>query len=377
MTLTTCFRPTPARLSHKLPPSSRAWLARQYRDPYVKARLSYPANYRSRSAFKLVELDHKWKFLNHPDVRTVVDLGAAPGGWSQVVAGKMGWSDSDLDIRLTKDAVAGARGKGKGRSALDAVAAGYGLKREKREEMKRRETGRKGDWSAAPPEGAEKLGDLDEADFTRLLEEDETAEPTQRVGRGTIVAVDLLRMEPIPGVKTLQMDFLSPSADEYITALLKEPYPGVLDEDERARARRQDGKADVILSDIAMNFTGNPTADMEASITIAEKVFDFVCRHLRTANSMGRRKGGVLMYVTDLCFLVHPKYCFPRADCAHVRNSWDRLKHFAHLKANKFRKQVLEPNFNLVAFDKPPSSRSESSEGYWVCMGWKGAPHAS
>ena len=143
MTFTTCFRPTPARLSHKLPPSSRAWLARQYRDPYVKARLSYPANYRSRSAFKLVELDHKWKFLNHPDVRTVVDLGAAPGGWSQVVAGKMGWSDSDLDIRLTKDAVAGARGKGKGRSALDAVAAGYGLKREKREEMKGEEGGKR------------------------------------------------------------------------------------------------------------------------------------------------------------------------------------------------------------------------------------------
>ncbi|EJF57691.1 S-adenosyl-L-methionine-dependent methyltransferase [Dichomitus squalens LYAD-421 SS1] len=343
MTFASGFHPSAVRLSHKLPPSSRAWLARQYRDPYVKARLSYPANYRSRSAFKLLELDHRWKFLNHDDVRTVVDLGAAPGGWSQVVAGKMGWTDSDWDVRLTKETVVSANGKGK--SVLDAATAGFGLKRGKREELKRRVGGKMSDWSAVPPEGADELGDIEEADFTRLLDEEDTAEPPRQVGRGTIVAVDLLRMEPIPGVKTLQMNFLSPMADEYISALLREHHPRILPPDEWARARHEDGKADVILSDMAANFTGSATADIEASITISEAVFEFVCRHLRTAESIGRRRGGVLV-----------------------------LKHFAHPKADEFRKAVLSPSFHSVAFDKPPSSRSESREGYWICAGWKGAP---
>src|SRR5947199_947677 len=79
-------------LLSSLPRSSRTWLARQSRDPYVRLRLSHPAPYRSRSAFKLLELDAKWDgFLSRSDVRAVVDLGAAPGGWSQVVAEKLGW----------------------------------------------------------------------------------------------------------------------------------------------------------------------------------------------------------------------------------------------------------------------------------------------
>ncbi|KAF8193731.1 hypothetical protein BJ912DRAFT_1141726 [Pholiota molesta] len=64
------------------------------RDPYVKKRLSDPAAYRARSAFKLLEINENWDhFLDAPDVGAVVDLGAAPGGWCQVVANlnKLGW----------------------------------------------------------------------------------------------------------------------------------------------------------------------------------------------------------------------------------------------------------------------------------------------
>ncbi len=62
--------------------SSRRWLERQLNDPYVVA--AQREGYRSRAAYKLIEIDDKHRFLK-PGMR-VVDLGAAPGGWSQVAA---------------------------------------------------------------------------------------------------------------------------------------------------------------------------------------------------------------------------------------------------------------------------------------------------
>ena len=61
--------------------SSNRWLARQINDPYVKQ--AKADGWRSRSAFKLIELDVKFSLLR--GARRVVDLGIAPGGWSQVV----------------------------------------------------------------------------------------------------------------------------------------------------------------------------------------------------------------------------------------------------------------------------------------------------
>ena len=64
----------------KLSTSSQRWLNRQLNDPYVAAAKS--AGYRSRAAFKMLELDDKYKLIGKH--ARVVDLGAAPGGWSQV-----------------------------------------------------------------------------------------------------------------------------------------------------------------------------------------------------------------------------------------------------------------------------------------------------
>ena len=65
----------------KRKPSSASWLTRQLNDPYVKR--AKADGYRSRAAYKLAELDEKFGLLK--GVRRVVDLGIAPGGWSQVV----------------------------------------------------------------------------------------------------------------------------------------------------------------------------------------------------------------------------------------------------------------------------------------------------
>jgi 23S rRNA (uridine2552-2'-O)-methyltransferase len=85
--------------------SSTRWLARQLNDPYVvKAK---QAGYRSRAAFKLVELDEKFGLLK-PGMR-VVDLGCAPGGLAQVAVAKVGKSGLVIGCDLLPvDAVPGA-----------------------------------------------------------------------------------------------------------------------------------------------------------------------------------------------------------------------------------------------------------------------------
>jgi 23S rRNA (uridine2552-2'-O)-methyltransferase len=72
--------------SKGLKPSSTRWLARQLNDPYVTE--AKAKGYRSRAAFKLIELDDKFHFLKAG--ARVLDLGAAPGGWSQVARARIG-----------------------------------------------------------------------------------------------------------------------------------------------------------------------------------------------------------------------------------------------------------------------------------------------
>ncbi len=71
--------------NNKLSASSKLWLKRQFNDPYVEKSKKY--GYKSRAAFKLLEINSKYNFLKKGQV--VIDLGAAPGGWSQVIAKKV------------------------------------------------------------------------------------------------------------------------------------------------------------------------------------------------------------------------------------------------------------------------------------------------
>jgi 23S rRNA (uridine2552-2'-O)-methyltransferase len=149
--------------------SSTLWLERQLNDPYVaRARRE---GYRSRAAFKLLEIADKHRLLR-PGQR-IVDLGAAPGGWSQVAA----------------------------------------------------------------------------------------ARTEAREGRGRIVAIDRLDMEPIEGVAFVNMDFHDPGAP--------------------ARLREQlGGPADGVLSDMAANATGHRKTDHLRIVGLVELAADFACEAL-------------------------------------------------------------------------------------------------
>lgn len=80
------FRVTVKNRGGKRSLSSKLWLERQLNDPYVEK--AKREGYRSRAAYKLKEIDDRYKVLKHG--QAVVDLGAAPGGWSQVAAKKVG-----------------------------------------------------------------------------------------------------------------------------------------------------------------------------------------------------------------------------------------------------------------------------------------------
>jgi 23S rRNA (uridine2552-2'-O)-methyltransferase len=86
-------------------PSSTEWLSRQLNDPYVAE--ARRLGYRSRSAFKLIELDDRFRLLLPG--RRVVDLGCAPGGWTQVAVDRVGAGGAVVGIDIAQTApVAGA-----------------------------------------------------------------------------------------------------------------------------------------------------------------------------------------------------------------------------------------------------------------------------
>lgn len=197
--------------------ASARWLARQLNDPYVVA--AKQQGWRSRAAFKLLELDDRFHLIRKG--MRVLDLGAAPGGWTQVA-------------------------------------------------VKR--------------------------------------------GAASVLAVDLLPIDPIQGAVVVQGDFTDPDMPQRLTTELA-------------------GAADLVLSDMAPNTTGHAATDHIRIVALAEMALDFALQVLSPGGSFVAKvfQGGSEKQILDL----------------------------------------LKQKFATVRHAKPPSSRKESSELYVIATGFK------
>lgn len=200
--------------------SSRRWLKEHFDDIYVKK--AQAEGYRSRAVYKLKEIDEKVQLFTPGMV--VVDLGAAPGGWSQYAAEKL-------------------------------------------------------------------------------------------KGQGTVIALDLLPMQPIDGVDSIVGDFCEDSVLERL--LQRVPETGV----------------DLVLSDMAPNMSGTPAVDIPRAMYLAELVFEF-------ANQM-LNSGAILV-----------------------------MKIFHGAGFDELLKQARQ-KFHTVVVKKPAASRSRSRETYLLAKGYK------
>ncbi len=199
-------------------PASARWLARQLNDPYVTE--ARKQGWRSRAAFKLLELDDRFNLIRKG--ARVVDLGAAPGGWTQVA-------------------------------------------------VKR--------------------------------------------GAASVLALDLLPIDPVHGAVVLQGDFSDPAMPAWLVAELG-------------------GAADLVLSDMAPNTTGHGATDHIRIVALAEMALDFAIQVLAPGGGFVAKvfQGGSEKALLD----------------------------------------VLKQNFASVKHAKPPASRKESSELYVVATGFRG-----
>ena len=151
--------------------SQKRWLERQLNDPYVAR--AKREGYRSRAAYKLLEIDERYKLLRPG--QKIVDLGAAPGGWSQVAARVVGPTGRVVGIDASHDLIAKAKQR----------VAALGL----------------------PLEFA--VGDAHALDFP-----DRSFDAAR---------VDLLEIEPMAGVEFITLDFLDPEAPDRLTGMLGGP----------------------------------------------------------------------------------------------------------------------------------------------------------
>jgi len=133
---------------------------------------------------------------------------------------------------------------------------------------------------------------------------------------GQVVAIDLLPVEPIPGVDFIQLDFMDPTAPDRLKAMLR------------------GGKADVVLSDMAAQGTGHARTDHLRIVGLAEAAAEFACEVLEA--------GGAFV-------------------CKVLQGGSERAL-----------LELLKRAFATVKHVKPPASRAESAEMYVVATGFRG-----
>ncbi|AGA65050.1 Cell division protein FtsJ / Ribosomal RNA large subunit methyltransferase E [Liberibacter crescens BT-1] len=203
--------------------SSRHWLTRHINDPYVhQAKLE---GWRARSAYKLLQINEKHHIIKH--ARRIVDLGAAPGSWSQISAKLSGSSNDDVRV----------------------------------------------------------------------------------------AAIDILEMEPIPGVKIFKNDFLDLENWEFIFEAIG-------------------GAPDLVISDMASPVTGHQKTDHLRTMHLCEEAMYFTLKVLN--------EGGDFLVKT-----------FQGGTECNILNT-------------------LKKNFRQVIHVKPAASRPESVEMFLLAKGFKG-----
>jgi 23S rRNA (uridine2552-2'-O)-methyltransferase len=206
--------------------SSKLWLERQLNDPYVAR--AKREGMRSRAAYKLMEIDDKARFLKKG--ARVIDLGAAPGGWSQIAVQRVG----------------------------------------------------------APQQGR-------------------------------VIGIDILPMEPVPGVDFVTLDFLDRAAPDTLKKMIG-------------------GFANVVLSDMAANAIGHARTDHLKIMALVEAAAEFAREVLAPGGTFLAK---VLQGGTEAALL------------ASLKRDYKSVKHI-----------------------KPPASRADSAELYLLATGFRSRPAA-
>jgi len=206
-------------------PSSTAYLARQAKDPYVARAAA--EGYRSRAAFKLSEMDDRHALLR-PGMGPVVDLGAAPGSWTQVACRR---------TAPTRRSVAEAdtvRGAATRQAAVSLASDGPSAVPTKRPSRRR-----------------SVLEVFDDGVRTRV--DAAVSAPVSIVNASSrVIGLDLLAIAPLPGATLLQGDFTARPLRRRVAELL---------------APR--GGAALVLSDMAHSFAGSASLDHIRQMALA------------------------------------------------------------------------------------------------------------
>ncbi|KAJ9114306.1 hypothetical protein QFC22_005758 [Naganishia vaughanmartiniae] len=183
--------------------------------------------------------------------------------------------------------------------------------------------------------------------------------------KGRVVALDLLPILPIArNVTVLQGDFLSPSVQaelEHViatSAALRHKQGAILPDNPETEpsSGAAGSRVDTILSDMMANMSGIRVRDIEASLELCQTALSFARGRLKTgltkrAEADGEEKRALSIKDYKGCMLI---------------------KFFQHPLLSEFKKKQLQPVFEKVLVEKPKESRSESSEAYFVCLGYKG-----